>query len=163
MANLTQNRIKELLEYNQETGVFVNKVRRANQPIGKVAGCVNAIGYIKIAVDGRQYLAHRLAWLYIHGEFPEQIDHMNCNRGDNRIANLRPCSQKQNTQNIRGAHCDSYTGLLGIYSLPSGRFRARIMVDGVSKHLGCFDTKEAAYNAYLLAKTQLHSFTTLTA
>lgn len=163
MAKLTQERLKNVFDYNAETGVFTNKVRRANRHIGEAAGCINSAGYCKISVDGSQYLGHRLAWLYVYGEMPEQIDHINCNRFDNRIANLRECNQLENTQNIRDAHKDSETGKLGVYLLPSGKFRARIMVSGQSKHIGCFNTKEEAYVAYLGTKSMVHPFSTLTA
>ena len=161
MAKLTQERLKEVLDYNPDTGIFVNRVRRSNRKVGDVAGCSNGLGYIKISVDGTNYLGHRLAWLYTYGEMPQQIDHINCDRADNRIANLRPCNDALNHQNLRKAHRDSKTGFLGIHTLPSGRYRARIMVSGIATRLGCFDTKQAAHQAYVAAKAQLHTFNTL--
>lgn len=159
---ICQSRLQQVLYYNQETGVFVNKIRRSNCHIGKQAGCINASGYIKIAIDGQQYLGHRLAWLYMYGEIPEQIDHVNGNRSDNRISNLRPCNQALNTQNIRTAHCDNSCGLLGVeFIKDSGRYRARIMVNGKAKHLGCFTTAQEAHRAYLIAKANMHEFSTL--
>ena len=162
MSKLTQERLKSVFNYNAETGVFTNKVRRANRHIGEVAGSINGLGYCKISVDGKQYLGHRLAWLYVYGKMPEQIDHINCNRFDNRIINLRECNDALNHQNIRDAHKDSKTGKLGVYLLPSGKFRARITVLGQSKHIGCFNTKEEAYIAYLGTKSIVHPFSTLT-
>jgi hypothetical protein len=159
---LTQERLKEVLYYNPETGNFTNNVRRANRHAGERAGCVNALGYIKVSVDGKQYLGHRLAWLYVYGEMPKQIDHINCERSDNRIANLRPCNDKLNHQNVVRAHKDSTSGKLGAYCYgKKGRFRSRIMVDGKAQHLGCFDSIEAAHKAYVAAKAQIHPFSTL--
>lgn len=159
---LTQARLKAVLHYNPETGVFTNKVRRANRHTGEVAGCVNVAGYIKIALDGKQYLGHRLAWLYVYGEMPQQIDHINCDRADNRIANLRPCNDKLNHQNLIRAHKDSASGVLGAYRYgASGRFRSRIMVDGKVRHLGCFDDEQQAHAAYVSAKAAIHPFSTL--
>lgn len=161
---VTQARLRELFDYDPETGVFTNRVRRANRAAGEVAGGLNALGYVTVAVDGKRYLAHRLAWLYVYGEMPKQIDHINCNRADNRIANLRKCDQKQNTQNIRRAHFDNRTGRLGVEKIPAtGKYRARICVAGKATHIGCFPTAEEAHSAYLAAKSQLHPFSTLSA
>lgn len=159
---ITQDRLREMLHYNPETGVFTNKVRRANRHAGEAAGCVNAIGYVKIALDGKQYLGHRLAWLYVYGEMPEQIDHINCDRADNRIANLRPSDQSTNKQNLRKAHSDSTTKVLGAHSYGArNRYRARICVNGKTRHLGCFSTLEEANAAYVAAKAEIHPFSTL--
>ncbi|WP_374417365.1 HNH endonuclease signature motif containing protein [Stutzerimonas kunmingensis] len=161
MATLTQERLRSVLDYDKNSGMFTNRVRRANRAAGEAAGCTNALGYIKISVDGKQYLGHRLAWLYVYDEMPDQIDHINGSRSDNRIANLRPCNDLLNHQNLRKAHGDSKTGLLGTQPIPSGRYRARIMVSGVVKHIGCYDTKEEAHAAYVREKARLHQFSTL--
>ena len=99
--DITAERLKELLHYEPETGIFTWKVRTANQvKVGDVAGCPDGRGYLLIQLQSRLYRAHRLAWLYVYGEWPkDQIDHINRIRSDNRIANLRDVSHKQNNQN----------------------------------------------------------------
>lgn len=104
---------------------------------------------------------HRLAWLYVHGEWPtEQIDHINQNPVDNRIANLRPADKSQNVQNIDAAYGSSgYRGVSFDSRCGDGNsWRARIMVDGKSHSLGYYATAEEAHDAYLAAKRELHPF-----
>jgi hypothetical protein len=99
---LTQNRLKELLEYNPETGLFVRKKTTApNAQAGNVAGCLNKhIGYRSISIDGKEYYCHRLAFLYMTGNFPEkQVDHINRIKDDNRWTNLRKVTSGENLQN----------------------------------------------------------------
>src|SRR5690606_34614864 len=98
---LTQQRLKELLYYDPETGIFTRLVGRSGPRAraGDVAGSDNGKGYIRIYVDGRPYKAHRLAWFYMHGEWPEEIDHRNGERADNRLSNLRPVTRQQNNLN----------------------------------------------------------------
>lgn len=155
---LTQQRLKVLLDYNHETGLFTWKVRSGRQAPGKVAGSRHSKGYIEIMVDGNHLYAHRLAWLYMNGDFPEfQIDHINGIREDNRFVNLRIVTNAQNMQNQRNARSDSASGFLGV-SLKNRRWRADIKVSGKSKHIGIFDTPEDAHAAYLAAKALHHPF-----
>jgi hypothetical protein len=102
MTELTQERLKELLHYDPETGIFTNLTQRGGHAKkGAVAGTKNSIGYVCIRIDYDQYRAHRLAWLYVYGEFPEKfIDHMNEIRDDNRIINLRLATHQENLHNI---------------------------------------------------------------
>lgn len=102
---LTQDRLREQLEYSPETGEFTNRIDRLGSR-GRVAkagdkpGGVSVKGYLQIKICGRTHLAHRLAWLYVHGEFPSgQIDHRDGNRLNNRIENLRVCSPGENNEN----------------------------------------------------------------
>jgi hypothetical protein len=99
---LTQNRLKQLLDYQPETGQFTWRVARAGlAKAGSVAGATKTQGYRQIMVDGTMYLAHRLAWLYVHGHFPvKMLDHVNRQSWDNRIANLREATHKQNRENL---------------------------------------------------------------
>lgn len=99
---ITQKRLHELLDYSPDTGLFTWKVARAGRiKAGDVAGNLNNTGYIQITVDGTAYYAHRLAWLYIHGKFPENhIDHINGVRDDNRISNLRDVTPQENTSTL---------------------------------------------------------------
>jgi hypothetical protein len=161
---LTAERLRELLGYDPNTGEFVWLLKR-NQHVGagSKAGALDAKGYRVITVDGRDQKAHRLAWLYVHGEWPpDDIDHINGIRSDNRIANLRKASRGQNVQNIRRARKDSRSGLIGAhYRKDSGTYAASIQVNGLNKHLGHFKTAEEAHAAYLKAKAELHPFSTM--
>lgn len=105
------------------------------------------------------FLAHRLAWAFVFGDFPDSgIDHINGDKVDNRIVNLRLASQSQNMQNLSGTG-SGFSGLRGAYfEKLIQKWRAYINVGGSRTWLGCFDTKEEAHQAYLLAKTGLHKF-----
>ena len=101
MSSLTRERLRELLEYDPVSGVFIWTVgRRGTAKKGTIAGRVNSKGYREISIDGRRYKAHRLAWLHEHGYWPKhQIDHINRGRDDNRILNLRDVVQSVNLAN----------------------------------------------------------------
>lgn len=114
-------------------------------------------GYVRACVDGVLYYAHRLAWLHHHGEWPaEQLDHINGDRQDNRIANLRLASQLENHQN-RKLQRNNVSGHPGVY-FEKGRWRARIKVQQKYRHLGTFDTFEEARAARIFAKEAMHQF-----
>lgn len=154
---ITQQRLRELLSYDLETGVFRWLSSRGTARAGSVAGSPDSYGYLQTKIDRRCYLNHRLAWLYVHAEWPEeQIDHINGCRSDNRLANLRKVSASINQQNQRKARLDNKCGLLGVSS--SGkRWQARISYPGgKDTYLGLFDTPELAHAAYLEAKRRLH-------
>lgn len=157
-SNITVERLREVLRYDPVTGAFTWKVRTG--PRGKpgaFAGTINTRGYYEISVDGRKYVSHRLAWLYMRGGWPKgEIDHINGCRDDNRWSNLRDVSRALNTQNRRTASSLNLTGLLGV-SRHNARWRARIQVDGVVRRLGTYDSPEAAHEAYVAAKRQLHA------
>lgn len=150
-------RLRHLLHYNPDTGAFTWLV--SNSPIAKVgneAGCIQkTTGYILIGIDGRLHRAHRLAWYYVHGKWPYQIDHINGIKGDNRVSNLRECSSSQNAQNI-GARANNGSGYKGITATPEGRWMARIAANGRRQCLGTFATKEEAHAAYSDAAQRLH-------
>lgn len=103
MGNLTQARLKEILHYDPDTGIFTRRLDRGpNAPKDSVAGTPDKNGYIVIKVDFTQYKAHRLAWLYIYGVWPNnQIDHINHIVDDNRIVNLRDVTNSENQANRR--------------------------------------------------------------
>lgn len=111
-----------------------------------------------IRVDGRRYLAHRLAWLIMTGEWPAtEVDHRDTDPGNNAWTNLRLATRSQNMQNRRAAGRNSATGVLGVSPCRS-RYRAVIKTSGRIRHLGVFATVEAAEAAYLAAKVELHPF-----
>jgi hypothetical protein len=127
------------------------------------AGCTRSDKYVTIKVDAKRYLAHRLAWLYVHGEWPSRhLDHIDGDPSNNRIANLRDVSRSINMQNQLRARGDSLTGLLGVCKdTRKPWFYARITVHGKQINLGCFRTADAAHEAYLTAKRRLHEGCTL--
>lgn len=162
MKNLTAERLREALHYDPETGRFIWRFRR-NQyvDVGSVAGSDNGNGHIQIRLDGGMYLAHRLAWLYMTGSFPEQeIDHRDGQRDNNAWVNLREVTHRENMQNQRRARSDNHVGLLGVGRMGS-KYRARINLDGKVKALGVFNTPEEAHAAYLSAKRIAHPGCTL--
>lgn len=157
---LTAARLRELLHYDPETGVFTWIAERSGgaEP-GQRAGAAHTSGYRKVCIDGRHYLEHRLVWLYVHGEFPpHQLDHIDGSRHNNALLNLRPATNEENCQN-RALRSDSSTRLPGVgWHKKSGKFQARIGVGKQRKHLGLFDLPDEAYGAYLEAKARLHNF-----
>lgn len=157
---LTQARLMEVLHYCAETGLFtwITSHKRGVSP-GKRAGSVTNHGYVSIRVDDKPYLAHRLAWLYVYGELPvKQIDHINGIRTDNRIQNLRECFGFENQQNMK-RRIDNSSGLTNVsFHRQTGKWRSYITSHGRSKFLGLYQTKELAYEAYLSAKRDLHTF-----
>lgn len=154
MNLITRARAIEALNYCPETGAFTWRIQRGQiiHP-GDKAGCVNGKGYVIIHVDGREYRAHRLAWLIVHGAFPEhEIDHRNGVRADNRIANLRCATTKENQWNRTSASSRNSTGILGVSRYRDGRWLAKITRDNRATWLGIFDSPELAQQAYAKAR-----------
>ena len=157
---LTQERLKELLHYDPDTGIFTNLTQRAKRvKKGAVAGW-NDNGYVRIEILGKTYRAHRLGWLYMYGAFPKKgIDHINGNKFDNRIVNLREASDLQNGQNQHNPTKRNTSGYLGVsWSKRENKFVAQIRVNGKGRQIGFFNTAEEAHEAYLKAKKQDHPF-----
>jgi hypothetical protein len=156
MANeiLTQERLKQLFSYDEETGFF--KRYKKLGPKKQIAGHVATKGHRQIMVDNKLYMAHRLAWLYIYGEFPEKlIDHINRNPDDNRICNLRNATHSENQQNTK-VRKDNFCNAKGIsYSLVENKWRARISKNKKTFDLGRFDSIELAINARKQAEDKI--------
>jgi len=153
---LTSERLREVLHYDPETGVFTGARRRGKSLPGSVVGGPNKDGYLRISVDEKLYSAHRLAWLYVYGEFPEHdIDHIDGIRNNNRILNLREVTRSENQQNIYNAYKNSKTGFLGV-SQRGNRFQAQIKINGKRMYLGSFSSPEEAHIAYIEAKREFH-------
>ena len=152
----------EILDYVPESGKFYWKKRTSNRiHVGDEAGHIGPNGYVMIGIKGVIYYGHRLAWLYMTGNWPkDQIDHKNGDRSNNRIENLREATNADNCQNKRTSiKSNKSTKLLGSYlHKPSGRFIAAIGIGGKSKYLGYFDTAEQAHLEYVKAKRELHGF-----
>lgn len=164
LATLTPERVRELLHYEPETGVFTWRVATSRRvKVGDKAGCLHKRdGRVYISVDGKLYKAHRLAWLYMKAEWPAAgIDHRDGAPSNNRFDNLRPASQAENMQNLRKAHRDSSSGLLGAQRLRNGKWIARLLCKGIRVDSIRFDTPEQAHAAYLEIKAAFHPFSTL--
>lgn len=153
---LTQERLKQLLHYDAETGVFTWIARRGKRTdiVGKIAGS-DMNGYIGIRIDYKQYPAHVLAWLYVYGEMPSlETDHKNRRRSDNKISNLRSATHKQNAYN-QSLRKGSQTGVIGVsIDGQTGKFRAHITLDGKTIHLGRFSILNDAVDARRKAERQ---------
>lgn len=144
---ITQQRLKEVLDYDPDSGVFTWKIAHARARDRAGGTHTNEEGYRRIKIDGQLHREHRLAWLYIHGEMPEGlIDHVNGIRSDNRACNLRLANKSLNAGNSRRRKNNS-TGTKGVGRLPYGKWCAKL----AGKHLGSFDTKEEAAAAYATA------------
>ena len=151
--SLTGNRLKELVSYCEETGIFVWKETRGKAIKGQSAGYLDKkTGYIQIGLDKTLYLAHRLAWLYVYGHFPSgAIDHKNRIGSDNRIANLRIANDSQNGANKPIAR-DNKSGFKGVSWHRGGRkWQASIKVNKKSIGLGLYENPEDAHKAYCAA------------
>lgn len=161
-TDLTAERLRELLDYNPETGVFtwVSCAGRYGRfQKGSETGSLNQRGYQIISIGCVKYIAHQLAWLFVNGTWCEsQIDHIDGNKANNSICNLREANQSENSQNQSSAHSNNKSGFLGVSIRKNGTYQARIMVDKKSISIGYFDTAELAHEAYLLEKKHLHQF-----
>lgn len=158
--DLTLDRLKKVLSYDRTTGVFYWRVSTSNRvKAGRMAGRDNGVGYLRLMLDRRLYYTHRLAWMYVHGTMPEvEIDHINGNRSDNRISNLRLAQHRENGQN-QALRKTNTSGKHGVsWSKPHNKWAAYIMKDGRKRHLGLFDSLEDAGDAYLAGKARLHQF-----
>jgi hypothetical protein len=161
-SELTAERLRELLSYGPTRGEFRWR-RRDDAPKGwntKYAGTVAGVlshGYIVIRINKQPYLAHRLVWLYVHGRWPpNDIDHINGDRADNHIANLREATRQENNRNV-GLRKNSTTGITGVHRYKRTRkYQAYIAVGRKSIHLGCFSTLEEA--AAARAEAEIEQF-----
>jgi len=153
---LTQQRLRELLHYDPETGVFTSRVFRSRCPVGKEVGSTRLDGYCELTIDRQRYLAHRLAWLYVYGYLPGYIDHIDCNPSNNRISNLREVTRTQNQRNM-SIGTSNTSGAKGVaWDKSRNKWIVNIRYDGRSKHIGRFDNFDDAVNAVRRARDELH-------
>ena len=155
---ITQDRLKEVLLYNHETGIFTWRKTMSNRAsAGTQAGWSHNAGYVGIRIDGKAYLAHRLAWLYVTGEWPPiLVDHRDTVKTNNKFSNLRLANHSQNSENCKISK-DNKTGYKGVtFNKQLGKFIARIRKNKIEHHLGCYETPELAHVAYVEASARLH-------
>ena len=150
---LTQRELKRILRYNKETGLFTRKIATCNSvKVGDIAGFIQPSGYVSICIKGKEYRAHRLAFLYVLGYFPENlIDHKDRVRHNNKWGNLRESSKSCNINNTR-IWSNNTSGIKGVaWKKPRNKWRAYITINFKTISLGNFvnikDAAEARYNA----------------
>jgi hypothetical protein len=163
-ADITAARVRAILDYNPETGLFRWKRRPVDDFVnerackiwntrfaGSVAGSMRADGYIHIHIDYKLYMAHRLAWLYVLGEWPhDEIDHADCIRSNNTFSNIRAATSTQNKAN-RSVSSVSVSKLKGaMWDNRRKKWRSEIRLDSKQKHIGYFDCPAAAHFYYIV-------------
>lgn len=167
----SQEALRQLLDYDPETGALTWRERgpeffRGHKPksisvtwnkrhAGNQAGSISVIGYVALSLVGQQFHAHRIIWKMMHGEDAEEVDHINGDRSDNRLANLRSVPKSENAKNKRKSKRNS-SGCTGVaWSKNAGKWIAEIQCSGVREYLGCFDRLEDAKAARKLAEMRL--------
>lgn len=155
--NLTAQRLREVLHYDPETGVFTMLVRCGSRHPGPLKAKPKPRGTTQISIDGKSYQLHRLAFLYMTGEWPKnQIDHKFGNTSDAAMRELRDATPSENMQNRLKPRPDSKLGVIGV-QCRRGKFIARITHGGKVHYLGAFLTIDAARAAYIKEKKRVHS------
>lgn len=153
-----QNQLKEMLHYCPQTGVFSWIKARQKIHVGQIAGSDKGDGYRRIKIDGKNYSAHRLAWLYVHGVWPAKcVDHINRQPADNRIENLRCVDWRENAQNLSLAKNNS-SGFRGVYfETKTKRWKVQLRANRKNYFLGRYENLADAANAYAQAATKYHT------
>jgi hypothetical protein len=155
---ITQSELKDVLNYDQDTGIFTWKKRTGSRAaVGNIAGSLRKDEYSRIEISKKKYLSHRLAWLYIYGKFPnDDIDHINGNKSDNRIINLREATCNQNNCN-RNIQKNNKSGVKGIYKHNQyEKWVAAIRINKKRIYLGVFDNLELAKLVISKARNEYH-------
>jgi len=166
MLPITKEYLSSIICYDKSTGIFKWRIYRSATAIaGSIAGNTSHVsGYRLIKISRKSYLAHRLAWLYVYGEWPvDEIDHINGITDDNRIDNLRQATRKQNQQNIRmPKSTNKASGFLGVHwHNQNKKWEAKIRDNGKTIHLGLFDDPYLAHLRYVETKRKIHEFCTI--
>lgn len=175
--DLTAERLRQLLSYNQDNGLFTWLKRDEHEFIstrsykswtaryaGKSAGHKRRdTGYVIVVINGTQHKGHRLAWLYVYGRWPEHgIDHINGDRSDNRIQNLRDVPPRTNSENQRSAKSGNKAGMLGVsWHEKNKKWQAEICIDGKKHYIGTFKKQEDAHKEYISVKRAMHGGCTI--
>lgn len=163
--DLSPTQIRDLLDYEPATGLFTWRARVGEDPsvkawntrfAGELAGTIDRRGYRRIKIHSTYYAGHRLAWIWMTGEWPpEDVDHINLNKGDNRFSNLRLASRSENQANVP-AKSHNKLGIKGVCWKPAQGFHAQIKKNGKVRSLGHYKTAEEAHAAYVKAATEVH-------
>lgn len=159
-ALITHEELTERLIYEPDTGLFryaKSGVGFSQKPVGSVAGCSDERGYLIVRIKNRSYYLHRLAFFYMNGRWPTEVDHVNGIRSDNRWENLREATRREQVQN-QGIGKRNKSGYLGVSWSQFGKWVAQISIDGKRYNLGYFVTAEDAAEAYQEAKKRGHEF-----
>ena len=144
---LTQAELQSILNYDPETGIFTRIKSRMSNKVNKVVGTLNKQNRVQISINAKIYKAHRLAWLYVYGEWPQIIDHINGNPADNRICNLRECTTQQNNYNAKLSKRNT-SGIKGVrFDKDRNKWEANLRINGKRTRIGRFNTLEDAKNA----------------
>ena len=148
--------LRQALQYEPETGLFRWK---CGARTGEIAGRPDPEGYVILSVKGRSYRAHRIAWMFVHGSYPDKhIDHINQSKQDNRIANLRLCTNSENHQNT-SPPANNTSGHKGVtWNKKDRKWRAQIKLNYRLRYIGSFDTKEEAIVARKQVEKEIHPF-----
>ena len=150
---ITAERLREVMDYDPATGVFTWKINnRGKTRAGDIAGSTRRDGYVHVTIAQKTYLAHRLAWLYVTGNWPaKQIDHINVNPTDNRFYNLREATQTQNNGNSKRSQANK-SGHKGVrWNEKVKKWHAFMKRNNRYMHIGLFDEIEIAVEAYAKA------------
>lgn len=160
---ITKEELLAVFRYDKATGSFYWNVRRKKAVFGGKAGAICDLGYVRMCVNNKQYLAHRLVWLVETGSWPSQvIDHINGIKSDNRFENLRDVDRTINGENVMAAKSNNACGYLGVRRYKNtSRFSSSITHRGKAKYLGAFSTPLEAHKAYLNAKRIIHPEATI--
>lgn len=159
MPQITQSRLKEVLRYEPETGYFFWLFTKGRAKSDVPCSLKNKDGYIRIGIDGGTHSAHRLAWIFVHGEIPDLcIDHINRIKDDNRIANLRLVTRSENQQN-KTVEKNTVSGVKGVsWNKSSSGWQTQIAHQGRHIYIGTFKSISEAEIAYSKAASELHKF-----
>ena len=146
---MKQDTLKKYLYYDNQSGNFYwIKVKNSKTTAGQIAGCKTKHGYVAIGIDNKRYYAHRLAWLYVYGYMPKILDHINKHGLDNRISNLRECTQAENMKNISKPTTNT-SGYKGVsWAKNNKKWVVYARHEGVTYNLGYYDDKLDAANVY---------------
>ncbi|MCK5609397.1 HNH endonuclease [Candidatus Pacearchaeota archaeon] len=141
---ITQDLVKDLFNYNPETGILTRKINKGSAKAGDIAGSINSKGYLLTRINGKKYLNHRIIFLFVYGYLPEFMDHVDNNRLNNKIENLRECTWNENQHNAL-LRKDNKSGIKCVtWHKATKKWMAAIRINKQSKHLGVFsDIKEA--------------------
>lgn len=152
---ITQERLKELFDYDPATGWFTNRLSRKRSTIGGRAGSPTGHGYRKLTIDYEKYYEHHLVWLYVYGVWPRELDHKDGDRSNNAIENLRLATRSQNNFNAKRKTGES--GLTGAYlDKRTTRWYSKIQLGGQVMYLGTFKSAMEAHEAFMAAVLYHH-------